>query len=225
MIYSSPAHSYSSPAHGCSSPVYGGYIFLHAGTCTQWIVCISSWMRWCCLCCSILGLRSDASSDDIKKYYRKQAVLVHPDKVGGSFVHNFKSIVLETALLVFLRSLQVVCLFSSAESTAWCWRSFQNTWACIWFDWWSGKHETKKYCFLHWSLWFTTDLLHANDNNGRFDGLMPKKSMCVPGQTKFLWCTEIWGWRGSGGHGRTWRDGHVTEKVCRHNAERQYFLL
>ncbi|KAK3092021.1 hypothetical protein FSP39_024496 [Pinctada imbricata] len=29
---------------------------------------------------SILGLRSDASDDDIRKYYRKQAVLVHPDK-------------------------------------------------------------------------------------------------------------------------------------------------
>ncbi|XP_041359014.1 uncharacterized protein LOC121375566 [Gigantopelta aegis] len=29
---------------------------------------------------SILGLRADASDEDIKKYYRKQAVLVHPDK-------------------------------------------------------------------------------------------------------------------------------------------------
>ncbi|XP_069128126.1 uncharacterized protein [Argopecten irradians] len=29
---------------------------------------------------SILGLRSDACDDDIRKYYRKQAVLVHPDK-------------------------------------------------------------------------------------------------------------------------------------------------
>ncbi|KAJ8306574.1 hypothetical protein KUTeg_017119 [Tegillarca granosa] len=29
---------------------------------------------------SILGLRSDATDDDIRKYYRKQAVLVHPDK-------------------------------------------------------------------------------------------------------------------------------------------------
>ncbi|XP_064626997.1 uncharacterized protein LOC135487305 isoform X2 [Lineus longissimus] len=29
---------------------------------------------------SILGLRSDCSDDDIKRYYRKQAVLVHPDK-------------------------------------------------------------------------------------------------------------------------------------------------
>lgn len=29
---------------------------------------------------SILGLKSSASDDDIKKYYRKQAVLVHPDK-------------------------------------------------------------------------------------------------------------------------------------------------
>ncbi|KAK6178775.1 hypothetical protein SNE40_011285 [Patella caerulea] len=29
---------------------------------------------------SILGLRADASDEDVKKYYRKQAVLVHPDK-------------------------------------------------------------------------------------------------------------------------------------------------
>ncbi|BFZ16727.1 hypothetical protein BsWGS_19766 [Bradybaena similaris] len=29
---------------------------------------------------SILGLRADSSNEDIKKYYRKQAVLVHPDK-------------------------------------------------------------------------------------------------------------------------------------------------
>ncbi|CAL1532632.1 unnamed protein product [Lymnaea stagnalis] len=29
---------------------------------------------------SILGLRADATDEDIKKYYRKQAVLVHPDK-------------------------------------------------------------------------------------------------------------------------------------------------
>ncbi|XP_025110125.1 uncharacterized protein LOC112573751 [Pomacea canaliculata] len=29
---------------------------------------------------SILGLRSDATDEDIKRYYRKQAVLVHPDK-------------------------------------------------------------------------------------------------------------------------------------------------
>ena len=30
---------------------------------------------------SILGLRADASDEDIKRYYRRQAVLVHPDKV------------------------------------------------------------------------------------------------------------------------------------------------
>jgi len=29
---------------------------------------------------SILGLRLDASDDDVKKYYRRQAMLVHPDK-------------------------------------------------------------------------------------------------------------------------------------------------
>ena len=36
------------------------------------------------LICSILGLRCDASDENIKKYYRKQAVLVHPDKVWPS---------------------------------------------------------------------------------------------------------------------------------------------
>ena len=30
---------------------------------------------------SILGVRMDVSDDDIKKYYRRQAMLVHPDKV------------------------------------------------------------------------------------------------------------------------------------------------
>lgn len=30
---------------------------------------------------SILGVRGDTSDEDIKRYYRKQAVLVHPDKV------------------------------------------------------------------------------------------------------------------------------------------------
>jgi len=34
--------------------------------------------------CSILGLTKDCSDDDIKKYYRRQAVLVHPDKVSVS---------------------------------------------------------------------------------------------------------------------------------------------
>ena len=29
---------------------------------------------------SILGLRCDASDEDVKKYYRRQAMLVHPDK-------------------------------------------------------------------------------------------------------------------------------------------------
>lgn len=32
------------------------------------------------LYCSILGVRCDASDEEIKRYYRKQAVLVHPDK-------------------------------------------------------------------------------------------------------------------------------------------------
>ena len=31
---------------------------------------------------SILGVRSDATDEVIKKYYRRQAVLVHPDKVS-----------------------------------------------------------------------------------------------------------------------------------------------
>ena len=39
----------------------------------KWTVCLS--------CFSILGLRADAADDDIKRYYRRQAVLVHPDKV------------------------------------------------------------------------------------------------------------------------------------------------
>lgn len=30
----------------------------------------------------ILGLRADCKDDDIKRYYKKQAVLVHPDKVS-----------------------------------------------------------------------------------------------------------------------------------------------
>lgn len=33
------------------------------------------------MCYSILGLKATATDDDIKKYYRRQAVLVHPDKV------------------------------------------------------------------------------------------------------------------------------------------------
>jgi DnaJ family protein C protein 14 len=31
---------------------------------------------------SILGLRHDCTDEDIKRHYRRQAVLVHPDKVG-----------------------------------------------------------------------------------------------------------------------------------------------
>lgn len=34
---------------------------------------------------SILGLRFDASEEEIKRYYRRQAVLVHPDKVRPGF--------------------------------------------------------------------------------------------------------------------------------------------
>lgn len=30
----------------------------------------------------VLGLRADCSDEDIKRYYKRQAVLVHPDKVG-----------------------------------------------------------------------------------------------------------------------------------------------
>ena len=37
--------------------------------------------QYCCDC-SILGVKGDATDDDIKKYYRKQAFLVHPDKVS-----------------------------------------------------------------------------------------------------------------------------------------------
>lgn len=33
---------------------------------------------------SILGLRYDVTDDEVKKYYRKQAVLVHPDKVTNT---------------------------------------------------------------------------------------------------------------------------------------------
>lgn len=31
---------------------------------------------------SILGLRYDVSDEEVKRYYRKQAVLVHPDKAS-----------------------------------------------------------------------------------------------------------------------------------------------
>lgn len=30
----------------------------------------------------VLGLRADCKDDDIRRYYKKQAVLVHPDKVS-----------------------------------------------------------------------------------------------------------------------------------------------
>ena len=33
--------------------------------------------------CSILGLKSSATDEDIRRYYKRQAVLVHPDKVSG----------------------------------------------------------------------------------------------------------------------------------------------
>lgn len=33
---------------------------------------------------SILGVTADSSEDDIKKYYKRQAVLVHPDKNNQS---------------------------------------------------------------------------------------------------------------------------------------------
>ena len=31
---------------------------------------------------SILGLKVDCTDEEIRKYFRRQAVLVHPDKVG-----------------------------------------------------------------------------------------------------------------------------------------------
>ena len=33
---------------------------------------------------SILGVARDASEEEIKRHYRKQAVMVHPDKVRGT---------------------------------------------------------------------------------------------------------------------------------------------
>ena len=32
------------------------------------------------MCCSILGVTHTCSDEDIKKYYKRQAILVHPDK-------------------------------------------------------------------------------------------------------------------------------------------------
>ncbi len=38
---------------------------------------------------SILGLRLDCTDEEVKCYYRRQAILVHPDKVILIFFKNF----------------------------------------------------------------------------------------------------------------------------------------
>ncbi len=54
------------------------YAFLNS-VCSRWYL---QYIENVNLHFSILGVRFDASDEDIKKYYRKQAVLVHPDKVS-----------------------------------------------------------------------------------------------------------------------------------------------
>lgn len=59
---------------------------------------------------SILGLTVDSSEDDIKKYYKKQAVLVHPDKNNQSgaeeafkiLIHAFNMIGDPVSFLIIL---------------------------------------------------------------------------------------------------------------------------
>ena len=45
------------------------------------------------LYCSVLGVPSDASDDDIRRQYRKLAVLIHPDKVWDTFISGLNYVV------------------------------------------------------------------------------------------------------------------------------------
>ena len=56
--------------------------------------------------CSILGLKSSATDEDIRRYYKRQAVLVHPDKVSACEVlpeANLKNICVSPYLTLFNR--------------------------------------------------------------------------------------------------------------------------
>jgi hypothetical protein len=73
------------------------------------------------ICFSILGVTPHCTDDDIKKYYKRQAVLVHPDKNNQPgaeeafkiLVHAFELIGEPVSVLCFWYWLQVLIYFSS----------------------------------------------------------------------------------------------------------------
>lgn len=62
-------------------------------------------------CCSILGVTNTCSDDDIKKYYKRQAVLVHPDKNSQPGAEEAFKILVHAFELIGEPVSAVLCLF------------------------------------------------------------------------------------------------------------------
>lgn len=69
------------------------------------------WVLITTKCCSILGVTNTCSDDDIKKYYKRQAVLVHPDKNSQPGAEEAFKILVHAFELIGEPVSAVLCVF------------------------------------------------------------------------------------------------------------------